>query len=55
MVVTISRYLVPLLTEGSGGGGHDHISHLHLWGKGRGGGDLIPTHVVLFWEREGKG
>ena len=53
MVVTMARYLVPLLTTGSGGGGHGHILLQPLWGKGRGGGDHIPTHSVLFWEREG--
>ena len=53
MVVTISRYLVPLLTMGYGGGGHGHILLHPLLGKGRDGGDHIPTHSVLFWEREG--
>ena len=48
MVVTMARYLVPLLTKGSGGGGHGHILRLPLLGKGRGGGDHIPTHSVLF-------
>ena len=47
MAVTISRYLVSLLTKGSGGGGHGHILHLPLLGKGRGGGDHIPTHSFL--------
>ena len=53
MVVTMARYLVPLLTTGSGGGGHGHILLHPLLGKGRDGGDDIPTHSVFFWEREG--
>ena len=42
MVVTISRYLVPPLTKGSGGGGHGHMLHLPLLGKGQGSGDHSP-------------
>ena len=51
MVVTMARYLVPLLTTGSGGGDHGHILLHPLLGKGRGGGDDIPTHSFLFWEK----
>ena len=50
--MTMARYLVPLLTTGSGGGGHGHIPLHSLWGIGRGSGDDIPTHSVPFWERE---
>ena len=48
LVVTMARYLLPLLTRGVGGDGHGHIPHLSLRGKGSGGG--VP---FLFWEREG--
>ena len=51
--MTMARYLVPLLTTGSGGGGHGHIPLYPLRGNRRGGGDRIHTHSVLFWEREG--
>ena len=52
MVVTMARYLVPRLTTGSGGGGRGHILLHPLLGKGRDGGDDIPTYSFLFWERE---
>ena len=51
--MTMARYLVPLLTTGSGGGGHGHIHSILFWEKGKGGGAHIHTHSVLFWEREG--
>ena len=40
--MTISRYLVPPLTKGSGGGGHGHILHFPVLGKGQGSGDHSP-------------